>query len=122
MLQILTDMPASVVAVRAVGEVTKEDYDTKLLPAVESVAKEFKEINFLFVLETDLQNFTPAAWMRDAWMSLKNYTKWNKVAVVSDQKFVQKLSDMLRYVFPGEAKGFSFEELQQAKEWVAGNP
>ena len=119
MLQIMTDVPASVVAVRAVGEVTKEDYDTKMLPAVETVAKEYNEINFLFVLETDIQNFTAAAWMRDAWMSLKNYTKWNRVAVVSDQKFVQKLSDMLKYVFPGDAKGFAFEELEKAKEWVS---
>jgi hypothetical protein len=118
MLQPLSDMPASVVAVRAVGEITKEDYEAVMLPIVERAVKENNEINFLMVLETDVQNFTPAAWMRDAWMSLKNYSKWNKVAVVTDQKFVEKLSDMLRYVFPGEAKGFSLDELQQAKEWV----
>jgi hypothetical protein len=118
MLELLQETSGNLVAIRATGEITKEEYDAVMIAAVDKVAKEYTYINYLFLIETDLQNFTPAAWMRDAWMSLKNYAKWNKVAVVTDQKFAQKLTGMLSYVMPGEAKGFSFEQLEEAKAWV----
>ena len=119
MLQIMTDVPPHVVGVRAVGQVTKEDYEQVLVPALEKASKQFGELNFLMIFETDLSNFTYGAWMQDAKISFKHFTKWNKIAIAIDKKAIQKLSYVFNYLSPAESKGFSLEELEQAKAWVA---
>lgn len=84
MLQIMSDVPAHVVGVRALGKVTQDDYERSLVPALEQAAKSYGKINFLMVLETDLGNFSYGAWMQDAKISLKHFAKWNRIAIVSD--------------------------------------
>ena len=71
------------------------------------------------IFETDLGNVTYGAWMQDAKMSLKHYGKWNKVAIVSDQKFVEKLSYIFNIITPAEAKGFPVADIEIAKSWVS---
>lgn len=119
MLQLMNDVPANVVGVRAAGKVDKEDYEKVLLPAVERAAKQYGEINYLMVFETDISNFTYQAWMQDAKMSLKEFSKWNKIAIVSDQKIVERMSYVFNFLSPAEAKGFPMADLELAKNWVA---
>ena len=115
----MKDLPANVVGVRALGQVNKDDYEKTLVPAIEKMAKEFGTINFLMVFETDIKNFTYGAWMQDAKMSLKQFSKWNKVAIVTDQKIIEKLSYIFNYISPAEAKGFPISDIELAKTWVA---
>ena len=119
MLQIMKDLPAHVVGVRALGHVTKDDYEQTLVPAIEKVAKELGVINFLMVFETDIKNFTYGAWMQDAKMSLKQFAKWNKIAIVTDQKIIEKISHIFNFISPAESKGFPVSDIELAKAWVA---
>jgi hypothetical protein len=117
----MRDVPANVVGVRALGKVTEEDYKTALVPALEKAAKELGELNFLMIFETDLRNFSYGAWMEDAKMSLKHFGKWNRVAIVSDQKIVEKLAHLFNFISPAEAKGFPISDIELAKTWVVSN-
>lgn len=119
MLQIMKDLPQHVVGVRAVGQVNKDDYEQTLVPAIEKAAREYGEINFLMLLETDITNFTYGAWMQDAKISLKHFAKWNKIAIVTDQKVIEKMSHLFSFVSPAEAKGFPVSDVELAKAWVA---
>lgn len=115
----MKDVPANVVGVRALGKVTKDDYDQTLVPALEKAAKEFGKINLLMVFETDLANFTYAAWMEDAKLSLKHFGKWHKIAIVSDQKVVEKIAPVFSFLSPAESKGFAISEIELAKTFVS---
>jgi len=115
----MTDVPAHVVGFRATGHVTKEDYDSTFVPAVEKAAKETGHINLLMVFETSPANFSYGAWMQDAKMSLKHFGHWHKIAVVTDQKFLQNLSYIFNFLSPAEAKGFPVSDIEIAKNWVA---
>jgi hypothetical protein len=115
----MKDLPEHVVGVRALGKVNKDDYEQTLVPVIERVAKEFGELNFIMVFETDISNFTYGAWMQDAKMSLKQFAKWNKIAIVSDQKIVEKISHIFNFISPAEAKGFPVSDIELAKAWVA---
>jgi len=57
--------------------------------------------------------------MSDALAGLKHLSKWKKMAIVSDQKGVEKITDIISPVIPGESKGFSLAELAAAKNWVS---
>lgn len=119
MIQIMKDVAPHVTGVRALGSVTQEDYKDSILPKLEKASREFGEINLLMVFETDLGNFTYGAWMQDAKASLKHFAKWNKIAVVSDQKIVENFAYVFNYLSPAEAKGFPISDIELAKNWVA---
>lgn len=118
MLQFINDLEPHVVGIHAMGEVTKYDVEKILLPHIDELVERQGEINYLLVLETDVQNWTAGAWWDDIKMGLKNFTKWNKIAVVSDQKGVQWFTDAFRFFVPGKSKGFSLNELDEAIAWI----
>ncbi|QHS56786.1 STAS/SEC14 domain-containing protein [Mucilaginibacter sp. 14171R-50] len=118
MLQFINDLEPHVVGIHATGEVTKEDIENVLMPRIDELVARQGEINYLLVLDTDVQNWTMGAWWNDIKVGLKNFTKWNKIAVVSDQKGVQWVTDAFRFFVPGNSKGFSLAQLDQAVEWI----
>src|ERR1700733_9770700 len=118
MITLMNDVPPFVAAFIASGEVTKEDYEQVLIPRIEEVYRAHGHIHFLFELKTEVGNFTTAAWWKDLMVGLEHFSKWKKMAIVSDQKAVEKMSSLLSPVLPGETKGFSLQDIEEAKNWV----
>jgi len=115
----MNDVPENVAAFRATGHVNKEDYDTVLIPVVDALVKKQDKINFMLVLDTELKNFTMGAFLKDMGVGLKHFTKWHKMAIVSESGPVNTFTDLFSYVAPGEAKGFTHAELKEAIDWVS---
>jgi hypothetical protein len=121
MLQFIKDLPDHVVGIYATGEVSKDDYINVLEPRMDELVKRQGKVNYLFVFETNLQNFTLAAWWEDFKVAFKNFTKWKKVAIVTDQKSVEWLSDAFTHFIPCESRGYKLSELNEAIKWVSEN-
>lgn len=119
MIQHLENLPNNIVGFKAVGEITEEDFSDTVMPKVKALIDETDKLNYLLVLETSLSNFTIGAWMKDAMMGIKNLTKWNRVAIVSDVEAIRNFTNFFSYLIPGEFKGFEHKELQQAIDWVS---
>ncbi|MGI8950395.1 MAG: STAS/SEC14 domain-containing protein [Chitinophagaceae bacterium] len=119
MIEIIKDMPVHVAAFRASGKVTKQDYENILMPAVDNLAKAHKKINFLLLLETDVGNYSLGAWVDDVLVGLKHFTKWNRIAIVSHQDAIKKITDIFGHLVPGEYKGFKTGDIASAKNWVS---
>jgi hypothetical protein len=118
MLEFIKEMPPQVVGIRATGDVSKEDYEKVLVPRIGELVNRQGDINYLLVLETDVQNFSAASWFEDLKLGLKHFTHWNRIAVVTDQKGVAWFTDLFRFLIPGTAKGFTIAELEEAKKWI----
>lgn len=73
---------------------------------------------YLLVLDTDVSNFSAAAWWSDLKIGLKHFTQWNKIAVVTDEKGVEWFTDVFSYFVPGQSKGFQANQLEEAKKWI----
>ena len=120
MLQFINDLPENIVGIHAVGEVTKEEIDTVLIPRLDDLVKRQGEINYMLVLETNAQDFTAGAWLEDVKVGLKHFTKWKKVAVVTEQKSVEWFtSNVFKFMIHGKAQGFSLNELEEAVKWIS---
>lgn len=115
------DTTDNVVAFRALAEVTKEDFLKVVVPAVEHLVKQINEINFLLVLDTDIQNFTAGAWLQDALLGLKHLGKWNRAAIVTDTEEIITFTNGFSFVVPGEFHGFKKDQFNKALNWVEGN-
>lgn len=118
MLQFINDLPEHVIGIHAIGQVTKDDYDKVLAPRLEELVQKQGEINYVLVLENTMGDFSAGAWYDELRLGLKHFTKWKKIAVVSDQKGVEWVTNAIKFIIPGEAKGFPLNQLDEAVAWV----
>ena len=119
MLTPIHGLPDHVFGITATGEVDKADMDSVLLPGLQQLVGKYDEIYYLLVLQTDVGNFTAGSWVEDLKAGIKHFTKWKKIAVVTDQSGVEKFTDIFTVAVPGQARGFKLDELEEAKVWVA---
>ena len=119
MIGLLPNLPANVAGFRASGEVTKEDYKNVVFPEVERHKKNPGSLNFVFFVDTPMKNFSAGAWIRDLWLGLKGFARWNKVAIISDVERIRNFTNAVSPLFPGEYKGFSPDQLEDAVRWAA---
>ena len=106
------------VAFRALGQVTKEDYQTIVFPEASSLMKKIGEINFLILLDTDSTNATVDPWIENAVLELIKLGKWNKVAVVTDSEEVTAFANRYSYVALEEFRIFNKKSFNKAIHWV----
>ena len=117
MITIIPEAPENVAAFNETGEVTKEDFENLVLPRVKAKIEQFGELNYLMYLDTDLDNFTAGAWLEDALLGLKNLTKWNRAAILTDNQHVQNFTEIFSVLMPGEFKSFPKGNLYNAMYW-----
>ena len=118
MIQILNEVSPNAVGFVAKDNVTKADYETVVLPAVNEQVERTGKLNFLLELQTPISHFTFGAWMQDALLGLKQITKWNRVAIITDSATINKFTDTFGVFVPGTFKGFTPEEKSVAIAWV----
>ena len=106
MLKKLENLPGHVAGLVAMADVDKDDYQKILIPELERPDKQHGHIHFILVLETSVKNFSAGAWMEDAWMGLKHYRGWRKVAIVTDESAVETFTDKFSAFLPGAIKRF----------------
>ncbi|MEO6220353.1 MAG: STAS/SEC14 domain-containing protein [Ginsengibacter sp.] len=121
MIEVITGLPSYVTGFRAMGKVSSDDYQKVIYPVVDSVAKVFGKINYLLVIETSLLNYSAGAWIDDAYLGIKYFTKWHKMAIVSEKDGIKKFTDVFGKLIPGETRGFKLEDLPLAKKWISIN-
>jgi hypothetical protein len=119
MVELLTDFPPHVAAYRAWGAVSKEEYEAVVMTRVDDVADEYGRINFLVLLETDLENYSVGAFIDYLRISFKHFNKWNHMAIVSNQQWVRKAYDTLSPLVHGEVRGYKASEFEAARQWVS---
>jgi hypothetical protein len=114
----IKDVPNNMVAFKADGEVTKEDFEL-VKEEVEQLVDATGKLNYLLFLDNSPKDFTLGAWMQDALLGISNITKWNRAAIISDSDVVIKFTDAFSKVMPGEFKGYPKADYDKAVNWVS---
>ena len=120
MVELMTDLPDHVAAYKASEAISKEEYESIVMARVNEVAERYGKIDFLVLLETSMANYSIAAFIDYLKISFKHFTRWNRMAIVSDEAWVRKVYDILGHVVHGEIRVYEISELQKAKNWVSG--
>lgn len=119
MIDIIPGTPANVVAFSASGKVTGEDYDKILVPAVEAALHASDKIRLLYHLGPEYTGFMPAAAWDDTRIGMKHLAHYERIAIVSDDETMKRMTKAFAFMIPGEVKLFANEELVAALEWVS---
>jgi hypothetical protein len=118
MIEPIKDLPSNMVGFRSTGEVTKDDFEV-VMDEVKKLVDRTGKLNYLFFLDNSPKDFTAGAWMQDALLGLRNLTKWNRAAIVTDSDAVIKFTDIFSAMMPGEFKGFHKSDYTHAVDWVS---
>ena len=118
MIEQIKNLPDNMVGFRASGEVVKDDFDV-VHKKVEQLVDKTGKLNYMLFLDTPPSEFTIGAWWEDALLGVKNITKWNRAAIISDSETVDKFTAFFSKIMPGEFKVFQKNDLERAIDWTS---
>ena len=122
MLEKLTDVPEGVVAVRAVGMVSREDYEKVLEPLIDEARSGGHRIRFLYQVGPEFEGFTPGAAWEDAKVGLRYLRSFAACAVVTDRDWIRDSTRIASFFMPCPVRVFSDQDLSKAIEWLGAIP
>ena len=117
MIERITDLPAGVVGMRAVGTFTVADFVTNIEPEVERVEAADRKLRLLLHLGPEFDGFGDGAW-GDLTKELRA-TPFHRGAVVTDDTAIRTGIALLRFVLHGHVRSFGNDDYHRAAEWVA---
>ena len=120
MLERISDVPDSVLGFRASGEVTGEDYRDVLVPVVlEAALRGRDKLRLLYLLGDGVTGFSGGAAWQDTKVGMEHVTRWEKIAVVTDNEWLRHSVSIFGYLIPGEIKAFPAAGEADARAWIA---
>ena len=119
MIELIEGLPDGVVGIEAVGDVTLEDYDDVVTPAVERALASHQKIRLLHVLGDRFTGHSASALFEDAKLGLSNVRSIERIAVVTDLEHFRALVKGAGWTLPGDLKLFSNAERAEAEAWVS---
>ena len=119
MIELMTDLPDNVVGFTASGEVSEDDYEDVLIPAMESKLQAYDKIRALYNFGPEFEKFDGDAMWEDTKVGMQHLTDFEKIAVVADQKWIRRSIKAFGWLMPGEVKLYDGDQLDEAKAWVS---
>lgn len=116
--EVIDGLPRDVVAIRAVGIITAEDYVETLVPLVEGKLKEHDRLKLLFVIDDDYATYSGDAAWQDTKFDLRHLRDFSRIAVVTDVPWIARTMTIFAPVLPYTLKVFPVAALEEAKSWI----
>jgi hypothetical protein len=121
MIEVLTGFPPRVVAVACRDQVTRADYETVLVPAVEAALKDHPKIRIYYRVEPGFSGFEPGAMWEDFKVGMQHILRWDRIAVVTDVDWMRWAVLGFRFVVPADLRVFPLAEAAEAEAWITSD-
>jgi hypothetical protein len=122
MLERLENLPAGIEGLKAVGKVTKEDYERVVEPLLDDARRDGRRIRFLYEMGPEFDGFTPGAVWEDAKLGLRSLRLFDGCAIVSDVAWIRDSARLVGFFLPCPVQAFSNAERGRAVDWLATLP
>jgi hypothetical protein len=118
MLQTIENLPSGVWGLRAIGKVSKSDYEQVVRPALEEARRQGHRLRFLYHLGTEFDGFTPGGAWEDARVGLQYLRLFERCAIVTDVDWLRAAGRAAAPLMPCPVKVFHNGEWNAAVDWV----
>jgi hypothetical protein len=119
MIETLSGLPDNVVAFRASGHVSRQDYETVLIPAVETALRQHPSLRLYYQLDSDFESLGPGAMWEDFKVGVEHVRHWERIALVTDIDWIGSAMKVFSFLMPGDVRLFPLSDAGQAREWIA---
>lgn len=101
------------------GKLTSEDYTHVLAPALEAASAGSGKLRILLDFSAEFDGIEPGAVRQDLRMGVGNWGAWERIALVTDHKWMRDGLNVFSWAVPGQARAFPTADRDAAMEWVA---
>lgn len=121
MISLITFEEPHVAGLRINGKIDRDDFLAAVAP-IKQKLEACPTIN-LYVEISSFEGISlPALW-EDIKFGFSNLSHFRREAVVTDKAWLEKWTDFGGKLVPGiEAKSFTFDQVEEARRWVAAIP
>lgn len=119
MIETLQGFPDNVIAVSCSGHVTRNDYETVLIPAVDAALSKHAKVRLLYRIDSEFTAIDPGAVIEDMSVGLSHLSRWERIAVVTDVVWIRTTIRAFAFLLPGTAKFFALADETKARDWIA---
>ena len=119
MIKVLSDMPVGVLGLEAIDDVEEEDYRNVLVPAVEAAIAEHGKVRLVYVLGPEFDEYEGEAVWEDLKLGARRASSFERIAVVTDARWIGPAMKLFSLLFPGQARAFPLAEREAATRWAA---
>lgn len=118
MIEILSGFPTTVLAFSCKGQVTTRDYETVLIPTVEDALKHHRKVRLFYQIDSSFTGIEPGAIWHDFKIGMGHLLRWERIAVVTDVKWISYVFRAFSFLIPCQVKLFRVNETTQAQAWI----
>lgn len=115
----IANAPPNVLAIRAMGRITDDDYRSMLVPAIEQQIRTVGKIRLVYVIGAEFEGFDMMAAMDDALLGIHHWKDFEKVAVATDRDWIANGVRMMGPLLPAKTRIFDVAQMQDALDWAA---
>ena len=119
MLELIPFEEGNVIGFRLNGRIEDDEFD-EAVGLIEKKLKEYKKLRVYAEIEK-VGGMSVNTFMKDIHFKLRHWMDFEREAVVSDKRWIETWVRFASRFFPHiKVKHFSFEEAEEAKEWIRG--
>lgn len=116
MLSFIPSQDSQTIAFEVSGTVTKEDLQ-KLEQSIEEKFSKDQPFNAYAIMQ-QVEMPKAKALMEEAKIDMKRWGQYNKLAVVSEENWLEKMTNFSDFLPGIKAKHFNMNEMEQAWNWI----
>jgi hypothetical protein len=120
MIEILQGYPDEVLAISGAGRITADDYRNVLVPEAEARIARHGSVRILYYLGPKYQSFSTSAVWSDVLLGLSNWSKFGRVALVTDVEWIRASARLFTPFFRRALRIFAAADLNTASAWIRG--
>ncbi|AXF25221.1 hypothetical protein CUJ89_26900 [Burkholderia pyrrocinia] len=118
MIEKVNGLPDGVAGFVATGQVTRQDYEDVLIPAMEAMLRKHAKVRLYYELGIDFTGMDPGAAWEDFKLGVQHITQWERIAVVTNVEWVRFALAAFRFVIPGEIRVYASSDKVAAQAWI----
>ncbi|WP_460105315.1 SpoIIAA family protein [Streptomyces sp. YKOK-J1] len=122
MLERAQDAPPGVDAVKAIGTVTKDDYEAVVQPLLDEARREGRRIRLLWECGPEFRSYRPAAGWEDLKVGFGSVRLFEGCAVVSDIRWIRESTRLASFLMPCPVRVYGCAERAEALRWLTSLP
>ncbi len=116
--ELLSGLPNDVVAIKAHGIITADDYRDMLVPLVAKKLERHEQLKLLFIIGEDFIRYASGAVWDDFRFGVMHLGDFSKIAIVSDVAWIRHSVKMFAPLMGAKVRVFHLEEEEKARSWI----
>lgn len=119
MIELIDDLPEATLGFVLHGEISGNDVDAELLPAIERAFDQHERIKALLVFAEDFRGFTLEAAWDDTILGLRHWDGFERLAIVADVPWLRQGLRAMSLLLPYPVRLFDVDAQEQAERWLS---